>query len=139
MTFAVFGYQPLLDTFNIYLQAFEGTSRFYDPLWMSLYVFLPVNTITNFYRNYYLSDVFKQKFSPNMQGKAAPGKFKLFSIVQNVLLQELFSAIIRFANRNKFNHIESFIEFTFAQNLNFKNWASSIEEKKIGLHKTIWK
>jgi hypothetical protein len=42
MMFAVFGYQPLLDTFNVYLQAFEGTSRFYNPLWLSLYVFLPV-------------------------------------------------------------------------------------------------
>jgi hypothetical protein len=73
MMFAVFDYQPLLDTFNVYLLAFEGTSHFYDPLWLSLYVFLPVNKIANFYRNYYLSDIFEQDFTTKAQGKTAPG------------------------------------------------------------------
>jgi hypothetical protein len=131
MMFAVFGYQPLLDTFSLYLQAFEGTSRFYHPLWLSLYVFLPVNNIANFYRNHYLSKVFEQVFTKETQGKAAPGKSKLFYIVRNVLLQEYFTAIIGFANKNKFSHIQSFKDFKFKQEADFTTWSGSTSEKRV--------
>jgi hypothetical protein len=62
---------PLLDMFNDYLQAFEGTSRFYDPLWLSLYVFLPINTIATFYKHYYTRELLDFEVNKNLQGKSA--------------------------------------------------------------------
>ena len=135
LMFSVFGYQPLLDTFNEYLQAFEGTSRFYDPLWLSLYVFLPINTIATFYKGYYTSEVMSYEVTGNLQGKSAPGKWKQFAMFRNILLQEYFQTIIKFANKNKFNENETFANFSLKQMADYNNWGGSSEEKAIWIAK----
>ena len=131
MMFTVFGLDSLLDTFKQYLLKFEATSRFYDPVWLSAYVFLPITTIHDFYSKYYLKHIFDYKITKDMQGKYAPVVKKFMTTIRAVLLQEYLQTIIKFAGQNRFNEHDNFINFTLVQLNNFKDWTTSKPERVI--------
>jgi hypothetical protein len=115
MMFTVLGNANLFDTFNKYIQAFEGTTHYYDPLWLAVYVFYPITSISSFYKDYYFSKVFEHDITQQMQGKCAPAKNKLMITIKTLLLQEYFNTLILFGGKNIFNDLESYKFFSKAQ------------------------
>jgi hypothetical protein len=61
-------------------------------------------------------------------------KETIFNVPKRPVTRIFFSNY-QICKQTKFNHIESFMKFTFAQNIKFKNWASSTKEKEIWIAK----
>jgi hypothetical protein len=129
MLFSVLSYEPLLQCFNEFLQTFKATSRFYDPLWLSAYVFYPVSCMSHFYKDYYFSTILQNEISSNMQGKIAPVKAKLLCTFRIIFLQEYFKVITEHANRKKFTTLPAFEHFQHAQRSEWDSWTGSTPRK----------
>jgi hypothetical protein len=131
MMFSVLSYQPLLATFQKYIQHFKATSRFYDPLWLSAYVFYPVSCLSHFYKEYYFTHILVHDITKNMQGKLAPLKAKLLSTFRNIFLEEYFNTIRKYANANLHSKLPTFQHFRHAQRCEYENWTGSTSEKHV--------
>ena len=135
LMFAVLCYQPLLDIFDDFLQAFPGTSPFYDPLWLSAYVYSPVRTMSSFYKDYYHDEILVKQTTSNMQGKLSPVKVKLYSTFRNIFLIEYFKAIIKFGSHADFNKFDNFESFQFSQSMDYNNNATSTKGAEVWISK----
>jgi hypothetical protein len=124
LMFAVLCYQPLLDIFDDFLQAFPGTSRYYDPLWLSAYVYSPVRTMSSFYKDYYHDEILVKETSTSMQGKLSPVKVKLYSTFRNIFLMEYFKTIINYGSHTHFDNLDNFISFQHSQRMDYKDHAT---------------
>ncbi len=111
MMFSVVSRQGLLDTFNKFLNAFGGTTCYYDPIWLTIYVFYPITCISYFYREHYMENIHGHDIKSAMGGKVAPVKNKIMIAVKNVLLQEYFKTLVLFGNKKKFNHLPTYKAF----------------------------
>jgi hypothetical protein len=131
MMFTVFGLESLLETFKAYLLKFEATSRFYHPVWLSAYVFLPISTIHEFYATYYLKKIFDYPIAKSLAGKYAPVSKKIMFTIRAVLLQEYLQTIMNFAGEDKFKDEDNFMDFHVAQDSSFQEWSTSKQEKLI--------
>ena len=115
MMFTVVSNQDLLASFNNYIRKFPGTSHYYDPVWLAVYVFYPITTISTFCKDYYFKEIFEHEITKAMNGKCAPAKQKLMITIKTILLQEYFNTLILFGEKDTFNDLETYKCFSKAQ------------------------